>query len=84
MADPHQGHQHSATPSPEAPATRDPVCGMNVDPKTAKKKTEHDGHEYHFCSSKCQDKFVAEPTDYITAKDVVCGMNVEQIGRAHV
>jgi len=84
MADSHQGHQHSATPSPDAPATRDPVCGMNVDPKTAKLKTEHDGHEYHFCSSKCQDKFVAEPTDYITAKDIVCGMNVERASAKHL
>ncbi len=84
MTDSHQGHQHAPSASPQEATTRDPVCGMNVDPKTAKLKTEHDGHQYHFCSSKCQDKFVAEPSDYITTKDIVCGMNVERASAKHM
>jgi Cu+-exporting ATPase len=40
---------------------RDPVCGMNVDPATAKHRAEHAGHDYFFCSAGCRDRFVAEP-----------------------
>ena len=40
---------------------KDPVCGMSVDPATAKHKAEHGGATYYFCSAGCRDKFVAEP-----------------------
>jgi Cu+-exporting ATPase len=43
----------------------DPVCGMTVDPQTAKHRVEHAGHSYYFCSSGCQTKFVAEPAKYL-------------------
>ncbi|OOY09688.1 heavy metal translocating P-type ATPase [Thioclava sp. F36-7] len=58
--------------------TRDPVCGMTVDPNADKPSAEHDGHLYHFCSQGCHDKFVAKPNDYIKATDPVCGMSVER------
>ncbi|MEO5963228.1 MAG: YHS domain-containing protein, partial [Thermomonas sp.] len=36
----------------------DPVCGMTVDPATAKGgSAEHAGTTYHFCSTGCHDKF---------------------------
>ncbi|MGZ6021411.1 MAG: YHS domain-containing protein, partial [Rhizomicrobium sp.] len=44
---------------------RDPVCGMTVDPATAKHRTEHAGKPYYFCSARCLGKFVAEPGKYI-------------------
>ncbi|MGZ5989745.1 MAG: HAD-IC family P-type ATPase, partial [Rhizomicrobium sp.] len=44
---------------------RDPVCGMAVDPATAKHRTEHAGKPYYFCSARCLGKFVAEPGKYI-------------------
>ncbi|GAB2549154.1 heavy metal translocating P-type ATPase [Rhodanobacter koreensis] len=40
----------------------DPVCGMTVDPHSAKHRAEYDGHTYHFCSARCREKFVAEPS----------------------
>ena len=43
----------------------DPVCGMTVDPKTAKHKAEHKGHTYYFCSAGCRTKFVATPEKYL-------------------
>ncbi|HYP63870.1 MAG TPA: HAD-IC family P-type ATPase, partial [Acidocella sp.] len=46
---------------------RDPVCGMSVDPATAKHRAEHAGHGYVFCSARCREKFTAEPTRYIIA-----------------
>ena len=43
----------------------DPVCGMTVDPGTAKHKAEHKGHTYYFCSAGCRTKFVATPEKYL-------------------
>lgn len=53
-------HEHSAKPF------KDPVCGMIVVPGTNRPSTEHDGQTYHFCSSKCREKFVADPARYLT------------------
>ena len=36
---------------------KDPVCGMEVDPKKAL-KGEKDGKTYYFCSQHCKDKFL--------------------------
>ncbi len=44
----------------------DPVCGMTVDPHTAKHRADHAGHPYYyFCSQDCHTKFVAEPLRYL-------------------
>jgi P-type Cu+ transporter len=45
--------------------TVDPVCGMTLEPTTAKYRTDRDGASYHFCSSGCQTKFMAEPNRYL-------------------
>ncbi len=58
--------------------TRDPVCGMVVDPAAGKPSVEHDGHTFHFCHQGCADKFVADPQSYLTAEDPVCGMDVNR------
>ncbi len=42
----------------------DPVCGMEIDPKTAAAKMDYQGATYFFCSDACHDKFVAEPEKY--------------------
>jgi Cu+-exporting ATPase len=44
---------------------KDPVCGMNVDPHTAKHRATLDGHPYYFCSNGCREKFVADPQKYL-------------------
>ena len=41
--------------------TRNPVCGMTVDPVTSEHRHEHGGHSYWFCSSHCLAKFKATP-----------------------
>jgi len=46
-----------------APAI-DPVCGMTVDPATAKHKIEHAGKAYYFCCAHCLQKFSAVPEQY--------------------
>ena len=44
---------------------KDPVCGMDVDPDSAAYRSEHDGHEYYFCSEHCRAKFEADPYSYL-------------------
>lgn len=46
--------------------TTDPVCGMSVDLSKNKPSAEHEGKDYHFCSQKCHDRFVADPEFYLT------------------
>ncbi len=46
----------------------DPVCGMSVNPDTAKSKAETAGKTYYFCSAKCCEKFVATPEKYLEAR----------------
>ena len=43
----------------------DPVCGMKVDPHTAKHRADHAGRPYYFCSAGCRAKFVADPARYL-------------------
>jgi P-type Cu+ transporter len=64
----HHGHEADTT-SPASSKSRDPVCGMNVDPATAKYHAEHEGVAYHFCSAGCQAKFIAEPAKYLTPRE---------------
>lgn len=44
---------------------RDPVCGMEVDEKTAQFKAEHMGETYYFCSPGCKRAFEANPHKYM-------------------
>ena len=46
-------------------ATRDPVCGMTVDPGTAKFTYSHRGQPYYFCCSHCLEKFKSGPETYL-------------------
>jgi len=52
-------------PMVQAPGAVDPVCGMTVDPATAKFSTEHDGTRYYFCCGGCLAKFQADPAKYL-------------------
>ncbi len=48
-----------------APAEIDPVCGMTVNPSTAR-ALELAGRTYHFCSKNCQTKFLGDPEKYLS------------------
>ncbi|XXF79068.1 heavy metal translocating P-type ATPase [Myxococcaceae bacterium GXIMD 01537] len=63
----HPPHTHGAPPPhPEPGKVIDPVCGMTVDPATAKGGSHvHEGHTYFFCNPKCRAKFAAEPGKYL-------------------
>src|SRR5947209_4191868 len=58
----------SAAPAASSPRVTDPVCGMKVDPATARHKTEHAGKTVYFCSARCQEKFAAEPARYASGE----------------
>jgi Cu+-exporting ATPase len=64
--------------------TRDPVCGMTVDPDAGKPSATQDGHTYHFCREGCREKFVADPGAYTQAEDPVCGMTVNRGSAVHM
>jgi P-type Cu+ transporter len=44
---------------------RDPVCGMQVDPASARAKSEYGGRTYFFCCAGCAKKFEATPEQYL-------------------
>ncbi|AYG60965.1 heavy metal translocating P-type ATPase [Rhizobium jaguaris] len=77
-----QQHHHHYGEAQDA-VTRDPVCGMTVDPKADKPSLDYHGHTFHFCSEGCRNKFEATPENYLTAKDPVCGMDVDRATARH-
>ncbi|MDH3286619.1 MAG: heavy metal translocating P-type ATPase [Betaproteobacteria bacterium] len=72
-----------------AAKTKDPVCGMTVEPAKAAASCEHEGVIYYFCCRGCLAKFQANPAHYLAkaapagssastqATDPVCGMKVD-------
>ncbi len=60
---PHLAEEHGAA------TAIDPVCGMTVDPATAKGgKVEYQGRDYFFCNPKCAAKFRGNPEQYLAPK----------------
>ncbi len=43
----------------------DPVCKMEVDPKTAKFKSEYKGKTYYFCAPGCKKSFDENPKKFV-------------------
>ena len=41
-------HHHQAEPESGVQTVKDPVCGMTIDPATAKYRAEHGGKTYYF------------------------------------
>jgi YHS domain-containing protein len=44
---------------------KDPVCGMDVNDKTAKWKTSYAGKTYYFCAEGCKRMFEKDPKKYV-------------------
>jgi Cu+-exporting ATPase len=67
----HHDRGHHAAPGPDASGkVKDPVCGMMVDPHTAKNKHEHGGRTYYFCNPKCREKFIGDPEKYLNPEEL--------------
>src|SRR5438067_1331245 len=54
---------------PIATAT-DPVCGMTVDPATARATSTYEGQTYYFCCPSCKQKFDTDPRRYLAGASV--------------
>ena len=53
----------------------DPVCGMTVDPATARGGShEHEGTTYYFCSPGCREKFAVDPVRFLDPDRPKAGM----------
>jgi Cu+-exporting ATPase len=75
----------------------DPVCGMTVNPVTAKHRFTYKGRDYFFCAVRCRERFEAEPEKFLQPKqqkqpepaaaagaiDPVCGMTVNPVTAKH-
>ncbi|MBX9869784.1 MAG: HAD-IC family P-type ATPase, partial [Burkholderiaceae bacterium] len=53
--------------APEAPALKDPVCGMKVTPQSTY-QFNFQQQDYFFCCAGCQTKFAADPQKYLAPK----------------
>jgi len=47
----------------------DPVCGMEVDPKSATHKSNYQGQTYYFCSLEDKKAFDKEPQRYVKSQE---------------
>ena len=43
---------------------KDPVCGMMVDEKKAKFKSDYNGKTFYFCAATCKSTFDKNPLKY--------------------
>lgn len=48
-------------------ATRDPVCGMSVDPEKSRFSFDYSGTTYHFCCGGCHAAFQQDPEAFLKA-----------------
>ncbi len=89
------GHDHGAHDGKHgalaATPVIDPVCGMEVDPTTARASLVHGEQTYYCCSPSCRQRFHADPGRYLPRQDErqgaatgtagqtdpVCGMTVD-------
>jgi YHS domain-containing protein len=43
---------------------KDPICGMMVDEKKAKFKSDYNGKTFYFCAPSCKATFDKDPAKY--------------------
>ena len=65
---------------PVAAKSKDPVCGMDVEPATAKFKTSHHAQVYFFCSAGCLQKFMADPDKILSSPPKPMGSGLVSLG----
>ena len=58
-------HAKPGTVNADMRLVADPVCGMQVDSRTATHSLRVGETDYYFCSSRCLDKFKADPGRYL-------------------
>ena len=68
--------------------SKDPVCGMAVNPEKAAGRSDYEGQTFYFCSNSCKAKFDASPRKYVDrgkpgAADVPCSQCHAHSNHAH-
>jgi xanthine dehydrogenase accessory factor len=61
------GKNNIATSPEEKEEARDPICGMTVDIRKAKYKSEFDGKPFYFCCGGCKQTFDQQSDKYVLA-----------------
>jgi len=57
------------------PKAKDPVCGMSVDPDSARGGSyAYKGTTYYFCCQKCNDRFRSKPDKFLSLEHKPSGM----------
>jgi len=61
--------QNDIAASPEVnEEAKDPICGMALDIRNAKYKSEFDGRPFYFCCGGCKQAFDKQPDKYVLAQ----------------
>jgi Cu+-exporting ATPase len=60
-----KGGEKMAKAKAKAAKAIDPVCKMEVDPKTAKFKSDYKGKTYYFCAPGCKKSFDENPQKFV-------------------
>ena len=60
---------------------KDPVCGMDVDEKTAAGQSEYQGQMYYFCSPGCKQTFDENPEKYAVRRGQEAGHHSSHLQR---
>lgn len=55
----------AATGQKSSRKVKDPVCGMEIDSKSAAAKSTYKGKTYHFCSVSEKEEFEKEPAKFV-------------------
>ena len=56
----------SANSSESSTLSKDPVCGMTVDPSSAKYQSHLENATFYFCCIRCKESFDRSPESYLT------------------
>ena len=64
--DAEHAHHSPSVDDDNTASTVDPVCGMTVDPATAAAHATYAGREYFFCNPGCAQRFLDEPSRYLS------------------
>jgi RND family efflux transporter MFP subunit len=65
-----ESRMKAARDGPPGPPATDPVCGMEVDAKSAAaagRTSSHEGRTYYFCADECKKRFDASPAKHVQA-----------------
>jgi YHS domain-containing protein len=64
----HRHHDHAPEGQTPDGRVKDPVCGMSVDPHRSTRRADHGGRTYCFCSDRCRERFIADPSRFLESE----------------